>query len=136
MIGAASLLREHAAEVDADFLSHYGIDVRRVGSAALPWGRFIALVQRLPVHSHTMTALRGESDQLPWSPEMHLAASLLESQQATNYLLGALLQAHGADSNPVPQPQPIPRPGVSKPPGAGRGLASLIERLGGSGRIR
>ncbi len=133
MIACAELLREHAAEIDSDFLSHYGMDVRDLGTARLPWGRFVALLHRLPYTSHLMSALRGED--VAWTAEMHLAASQLEAQQLTNYLVGFLLQANGAGRNPVRKPEPVPRPGVSKP-NAGTGLASLIEKLGGTGRIR
>ncbi|GGM39582.1 hypothetical protein GCM10012275_08070 [Longimycelium tulufanense] len=129
MIALVGLLRQYAAEIDADFLAIYGLDLRALGTAALPWGRFNALLHRLPYDSHLMRAVRGEQEPT-WTLDMHLMATLIEAAQVTNYLLGSLLQANGAKRNPVSKPTPIKRPGVADQR-QGKGLASLIGKLSG-----
>ncbi|MCZ0973167.1 hypothetical protein O1L55_20735 [Streptomyces albulus] len=136
MIGLVELLREHAADLDADFLSHYGLDLALLGTAALPWGRFNALLYRLPPGSHFIRTLNNTpDDEAIWSPEMFLIAGVTDLQQATNFLLGELLRANGAKKNPVSEPKPMERPGM-KQAKKNSGLKSLINALGSpNGRI-
>ncbi|MER5886806.1 hypothetical protein ABT160_23530 [Streptomyces sp. NPDC001941] len=71
-------------------------------------------------------------DEVIWSSlDSQLGASTVENLRVTNYLLGALLCAHGAKENPVPEPEPIYRPGVERrQQKQSQGLLSLAERMG------
>ncbi|MFJ9574327.1 hypothetical protein [Streptomyces bacillaris] len=108
----------------------YGLDVRDVGSAALTWGRFGALAERLPEDS--VTARSGLSpEEVIWSSlEAQLSAGVIENLRVTNYLLGGLLTAHGAKENPVPLPEPFYRPGVEREQKKSKGLLSLASKMG------
>jgi len=129
MIGLAALLRAHTADIDADMLSHYGIDIADLGSPRLPWARFRALLLRLPAHSRSLRAIGHRVDH--WDEPTHLAAAQLDTTRQTNFLLGALLTAHGAKKNPVPKPEPIPRPGADSSKSKRRkGFRHLFETYG------
>lgn len=128
MIQLAELLRRHLADIDADFLAHYGLDVAQIGSAQLRWGRFGGLLFRLPPTSRTIRALTGTDHD--WSLPEHLSAAQLDATRVTNYLLGSLLQAHGAKKNPVAKPEPLPRPGAESTSKARKGFRSLFARKG------
>jgi hypothetical protein len=131
MIGLAHLVRAHTADIDADFLTVYGLDIADLGGPRLPWGRFRALLLRLPHTARSLRAIGGRVDH--WDETTHLAAAQLDATRQTNFLVGALLTAHGARKNPIPKPEPVPRPGAD--PSASKakrrkGFRHLFEQYG------
>lgn len=124
MIGLAQLVRAHTADLDADLLAVFGIDLADLGTPRLPYGRLAALVARLPASSWTARAVSGSADD--WDATTHLLAALVDATGVSNYLLGGLLKAQGAKKNPVKAPVPIPRPKGAKAKGRKSGFKSLF----------
>jgi hypothetical protein len=128
MIALARIVRAHTADLDADFLSHYGLDLGILGTPRLRYARFAGLLIRLPPQSRSLRAISGRADD--WDAPTHLAAAQLDTQRQTAYLLGALLTAHGAKKNPVNRPDPVPRPGQEAKGRKKRGFRSLFSHYG------
>jgi len=129
MIALARIARAHTAGLDHDFLTVYGLDLGLLGTPRLRYARFAGLLVRLPPQSRSLRAISGRADD--WDAPTHLAAASLDTQRQTNYLLGALLTAHGARKNPVARPDPVPRPGQeAKGRNKKRGFRALFSHYG------
>ncbi|THV39613.1 hypothetical protein [Glycomyces buryatensis] len=121
-------MRAHTPDLDADFLHHYGLDLAHLGTRRLTWARFAGLLVRLPAQSRSLRAIGGRVDD--WDAPTHLAAASLDTARQTNYLIGALLTAHGAKKNPVTKPDPVPRPGHEATGRKRRGFRALFSHYG------
>lgn len=95
----------------ADFRRHYGIQLfQTVGTAALPWCEFAALVEHLPPDSALARAAGGERTR--WGESEHLLAVVIDLLQAQVWQYAL---THSGKGRKPKRPRPYPRPGVETP---------------------
>lgn len=88
----------HFEAVEADFQSHYGLDLREVlwGKTAAGVRRILALVRGLPARSATARTISAAGRD--WSSTEELLASLIEMTDLTNRLLHGAFTKKGTQS--------------------------------------
>lgn len=136
ILSLVEFTEEHWEDIDADFLSHYHVDLSDVlGTRRMTWGRLGYLLSRLPRESCTARSLIPE-DERDWDLDAHLMALIADRLAAQNYLTGQLIVSWSAKGvqNPVPKPEPIPRPGAKPKQSSERGMRAFIKRLGAQNR--
>jgi hypothetical protein len=95
----------------ADFRRHYGIQLfQTVGTEALPWGEFAALVEHMPQDSALARSAGGERTR--WGETEHLLAVVIDLLQAQVWQYA---MTHSAKGKKPKRPSPYPRPGVVTP---------------------
>ncbi|WP_313694071.1 hypothetical protein, partial [Staphylococcus arlettae] len=62
------------AEIELDFLKHYGLDLHDFVRGRYPWGKFLRLVDALPTNSYYKDRLLSDPD---------IAADLLAAERAS-----------------------------------------------------
>jgi len=125
---------KHFEAVEADFQSHYGLDLRQVcwGPGALGVRRIRALVRGLPIDGVTVreTELHGK----PWSITDELLATLIELIDHGNRMY---YSAHAKNPSGVWKPLKITRPieEEDQPPERKISTVEDIKRFFGDGIV-
>lgn len=123
------MLREYAGPLESDLVAYCGgQDLRHLfqpggGPGRLTWRRLGSMVDGLPGHSATKTAIRdalgdeklaelskqGPRQHGQWS---HEALRLAAIEDVANRILWRVMQATSQDPGKIPFPEPVARPGV------------------------
>jgi hypothetical protein len=110
------LLRDHAAEVEADLQRYYRVDLRDLWRGGLTMRRLRALIDGLPGDAMLWTAVRRRPDTVPapantdalrWGTDQELAAAMIDAIREVTW---AVMQANARGA--VKRPKPFPRPRV------------------------
>lgn len=98
----------HFGAVEADFQSHYGLDLRQAlwGAPRTGVRRLLALVKGLPSDSATSRSVNTGGE--PWSMQDELLAALVEMVDQSNRMF---FSAHAKEGTTVWDPVQIRRPG-------------------------
>lgn len=105
-------MSEHFGAVEADFQSHYGLDLRTVlwGPARSGVRRILSLIRGLPADGATVRML--STGGVPWSMTDELLATLIEVIDQGNQMY---YSAHTRKGSPSWKPIRIDRPTQSEP---------------------
>lgn len=108
LVGLLALIGEHHEALEADLSQFHGLRLAQVGTRALSWRRFQALVRHLPPESALWRAMDSPRQ---WGWSEHMAAASLLALNAANWQRGG---GKGAKPKPV------------RPPGSDRGASRRI----------
>lgn len=122
-------MHTHFEAVEADFQSHYGLDLREVlwGSRRLGVRRINALVEGLPLSGATFRA--AATNGVQWSTTDELLAVLVEMIDHSNRMYFA---AHAKKGQGVWKPVQIARPATKKIEPVSTPVSKIREVFGGN----
>lgn len=106
ILGLADLLTRHGEAVEADLQRFYRTPLTDLGTPALTWRRFRALVRHLPVDSALSRATNGDG-MVEWSIVVEQLSQIKHQLQWANWI--------AAGDKHARKPKPDPRPGQPTP---------------------
>lgn len=105
-------MEEHAEAIEADLLSHYGVDLLDWYRGGLSSRRLRVLIEHLPAGSSFARAVHGEAAE--WGLTDHLLATVADQLAVANWMFATVNRDEDAES--LPYPEPIARPGSDTGP--------------------